>query len=585
MKKNRSQRPKLTLNLPLLLPLCALPLAALAQQAPDAGRLLEQTRPAPNAPQPARPVITPPPAAPELPADNSPVAISRFVFEGNSALSSTQLAELLKDQISPATPFGQLRAALSRLNTAYAAQGYFLARAVIPRQDLSASGGVLRIQILEGRLGKVAGSNASAEQLALARATLAAQGIEAGLALRLEPLERSLLLISERLGGQSSATLAPGSLQGGTDVNLQTPAAQRRWSAQIGMDNAGNRFSGSARLLADASVRDVGMLGDALLLRSQLAQGLRFLGAAYQLPLGHQGWQLDLNASHLSYSLCCTFAPLQAKGSVSQLGVGIRYPLVLRSDHSLIADAAYNRKHSQDRSLGITNSDKVATPLNLGLAWSSSAAFEGRLLQSGKLNFVSGQLKQRLAPNPNLPKRYSKWRGDYSATVLAGVQQQWLLKASGQAAGSNLDSSEKFSLGGASGVRGWPAGEASGDHGALLSAEWRYQLNSASRSISAGQSPLSPQNHGVWTLSVFADAGQITQQKNPTATSLPPGIPNSYSLSSAGVGMAYRSSGGWNLGAQLAKGLGDNPGKSAAGLNSDGRKKNTQLWVNVGMRF
>jgi hemolysin activation/secretion protein len=137
----------------------SLPWLAIAQQAPDAGRLLEQTRPAQSAPQPSRALLTQPATAPALPADNTPVAVSRFAFEGNQVIASEALAELMKDQTGAAVPFGQLRNALSRINAAYAAQGYFLARAVIPRQDLAASLGTLRIQILEGRLGKVAGSN------------------------------------------------------------------------------------------------------------------------------------------------------------------------------------------------------------------------------------------------------------------------------------------------------------------------------------------------------------------------------------------------------------------------------------------
>ncbi len=564
--------------------LCLASTATLAQQAPDAGRLQELTRPPAALPQPARPVLPAPAATPALPQDATPIAIKGFAFEGNRVFKSEQLGELLKDQISPATPFGQLRAALSRINSAYAAQGYFLARAVIAQQDVAASGGVLRIQVLEGQLGKLQGGTLAAERLALAERIIAAQGIAAGQALHVGDLERSLMLMGERLG-PTTAALAPGATTGSTDVILQSAPAQKSWSAQINADNAGNRFSGQERLLLDAAVRDVGTIGDVLSVRTQLASGLQFIGLAYSLPLGHQGWQLDLNASAMNYSLCCSFAPLQAQGDSQAWGAGLRYPILLLADRSLIAEASYAHKSSEDRTLGITNANKTTQPLSLGLAWTYAAALEGSLLQSGRLNYTSGQLEQKINPNLNTPKRYNKWRADYSAIFQMSLRQQWLLKAAGQAAGSNLDSSEKFSLGGASGVRGWPAGEASGDSGALLTAEWRYQLNSTSRIAGVDLGTNSSANSGLWTLSLFADSGQITQQKNSTATSLPAGARNSYSLSSAGVGLAYRAAGGWSVGAQLAKGLGSNPGRSAAGLNSDGRSKNTQLWVSAGVGF
>jgi hemolysin activation/secretion protein len=564
--------------------LAALPFMAMAQLAPDAGRLLEQTRPGQPAPQPGRAVVSPPAAAPALPADATPVAVSRFAFEGNKAISSEALAELMKDQTGAAVPFGQLRNALARINDVYAAQGYFLARAVIPRQDLAGNQGTLRIQILEGRLGKVVGS-ANAEQMNIAQATLAAQGIEEGIALRLAPLERSLLLISERLGGESSASLAPGAAQGSTDVALQTPPQPQRWNARLSVDNSGNRYSGQVRVMADASLRDLGTLGDQVQLRSQFAQGLRYASLGYVLPVGNDGLRLDASFSRLTYELCCQFAPLQAEGSVNQWSLGARYPLILSAERSLNLEANLTRRHSIDQTVGNTNANKTATPLSLALAWNDSSAFNGRLLQNGRFAFTSGKLSQKVAPNPNTPSSYRKLKADYAATAFAQTNQQWLFKANAQAALTNLDSSEKFSLGGASGVRGWPAGEASGDSGAILSAEWRYQFMSTPRSNSAGEKANSSKNSGAWVFSAFADAGQITQHKNLWATALPAGKPNSYTLSSIGVGLSYVSNQNWNISTQLARGLGNNKGASATGLNSDGRSRNTQLWVNASVGF
>lgn len=136
--------------------------------------------------------------------------------------------------------------------------------------------------------------------------------------------------------------------------------------------------------------------------------------------------------------------------------------------------------------------------------------------------------------------------------------------ANGQAAQDNLDSSEKIALGGPNGVRGWPVGEASGDSGAVLSVEWRKALGAQAST-------------GL-TFSAFADSGHITQHKNLWATALPAGQPNSYKLSSIGIGLSYQAGRDWSLSAQLARGLGNNPGRNlATGANSNGRTRNTQL--------
>ena len=66
---------------------------------------------------------------------------------------------------------------------------------------------------------------------------------------------------------------------------------------------------------------------------------------------------------------------------------------------------------------------------------------------------------------------------NYSASRLQRLNDAWSLYANfaGQSANKNLDSSEKFALGGM-GVRAYPQGEASGDAGSLLNLEVRYNL-------------------------------------------------------------------------------------------------------------
>ncbi len=219
---------------------------------------------------------------------------------------------------------------------------------------------------------------------------------------------------------------------------------------------------------------------------------------------------------------------------MNQWSLSARYPLLLSSQRSLYLEANLTRRHSID---------------------------------------------QAIAPNPNTPKSYRKLKADYAATAFVHTNQQWLFKANTQAAFTNLGSSEKFSLGGANGVRGWPAGEASGDSGAILSAEWRYQFMSTARNEYAGERSNSSQTAGAWVFSAFADAGQITQHKNLWASALPAGQANGLSLYSLVLVLAYVSGPRWSINTQVARGLGKNPGRSATGLNSDGRSSNTQMWV------
>jgi outer membrane protein assembly factor BamA len=77
----------------------------------------------------------------------------------------------------------------------------------------------------------------------------------------------------------------------------------------------------------------------------------------------------------------------------------------------------------------------------------------------------------------------------------------YTLSLNGQAANKNLNSSERFSLGGANGVRVYPRGEVSGDQGFLVSAELHWALP----------------GYG-WQLATFFDAGRVIISKDPNMT-------------------------------------------------------------------
>jgi hemolysin activation/secretion protein len=143
----------------------------------------------------------------------------------------------------------------------------------------------------------------------------------------------------------------------------------------------------------------------------------------------------------------------------------------------------------------------------------------------------------------------------------------WTLQATlvGQFADTNLDSSERFGLGGPSGVRAYPVSEASGDTG------WLANL-SLSRPLGA-----------QWTFSGFVDGGEVTVNRRPTP--VPQTTPNRYGLSGAGLGLDWRPSPQWVLKTAVATPIGHNPGAQADGTNSDGRRNTTRVWLSLAAQF
>ena len=587
--------------------------------APDAGQLLEQIRPAAPLPEAARPVLPPTPRVP-VPTDDTQVAVSGFTFSGNTVFTSDQLQAIVASSLAAqpqpqSATFGALQRAANSITQAYAARGYLLARAVIARQDL-ANNPVLRIQILEGTLGSINLPPAAAANVAeLATATLAAQGIQPGTALQQSPLERAVLLLTDRLGSQASVALSAGSTLGSTDLGVQTPdstaansSAAQPWRAQLSFDNHGNRYTGEWRAGLEASLLNPTTLGDALSLRSLLSSGLQFVGLAYQRPAGYDGWRLGANASALRYQLCCQFAVLNAKGDAQTLALTARYPLLLSSDRSVYADAAINERRSLDTTVAGVVANKSVRSVQVGISFNDAGALAGvlsggalpsGLLQNGQLQLTSGSVDLSRTPGnaaqdavtAQTAGGFSKLRLDYSAVAPLNASTQVSARFATQAASKNLDSSERLSLGGANTLRAYPAGEATGDAGWLLNLEARYIFSSWSRPDSLGYNSKSTSKEaqnasnsgfvdGNWFVSGFIDAGSIKQRQTLWANALAAGQPNRYSLAGAGLSLGY-SAPGWQTSLTLARTLGSNPAADALGNNSDGRSQRTRVLLQI----
>jgi hemolysin activation/secretion protein len=137
---------------------------------------------------------------------------------------------------------------------------------------------------------------------------------------------------------------------------------------------------------------------------------------------------------------------------------------------------------------------------------------------------------------------------------------------SGQFANTNLDSGEKFSLGGPTALRAYSGGEASGDEGWLANVELRYELPA----FALGQ----PRLVG------FYDVGGIKLHKDTRNLSIQTATGrNDYSLSGFGIGAELGKADLYQLRLVWAKKIGDNPGRTITGMNSDGRDLDNQFWL------
>ncbi len=570
-----------------LLPGLAIVFAALsaAQAAPpDSGILLERFK---TTPQPVIPKgsvhLDSAIDASALPAgsDSQRVMIKRFVLEGARQASSDTLLPLLADVTEREVTLGELLHAVRRITDYYHQRGYFMARAYLPPQTSSdgtyrgtcrLGSGSIKVEILEGVYGAITiqpGDRLKSDQL---EALLAAHGVKPGAVAERDALERGMLLAENIHGSVINAEIQRGATLGTANLALrsQTPGLV---AGNVSADNYGVRYSGQGRLSGGVALISPFGYGDQASLRAVHTNGSDYGLIGYQLPLGQDGFKVGVSHSQMDYRLCCEFEAAGLRGRSRVNSLQASYPLVLKQRQVLRIGLNHDRKALVDDAAPGNVSDKrvAASYLNLDGVWVEPQRLHqiNILVGWGRLDLGHNAAAQAADQANALSEgQFSRLTASYALRQLFASGQSLSLRFSGQFANKNLDSSEKFVLGGVNGVRAYPSGEAVGDEGWLARAEWRL--------------PLATSLPGAMSVMAFGDAGGITVNKQPWA--LAPAN-NRYRLTSVGVGVEWSTSTGLASSLVVASPIGNNPGKDAAGNDSDGHSQRIRVWLNFSMNY
>ena len=456
------------------------PTQALAQERPDAGRIQQQLR-VPPAPVPA---AKPPEIRIEAPpASGKGIDTPAFHVAGFRIVGATAFPQkVLLEQLGPAglaLTLGQIQARADQLAKFYADRGYSVARALVPAQDVRDS--IVEIRLLEGRYGRIDIRNATEVSESRIRSLLGEA--KEGELVYGPALERGVLLIAELAGIVPKATLEPGESSGLTDLVLEIGAG-RTAEYDLSFDNAGSRFTGSQRISAGLIVNSPADIGDRLTARVVTSgRELLSLRLAYEAPVGASGLRGGPYLSRTTYQLGDAFAALDASGTADALGASFTHPLIRSSAFNLRASVGGEARIVEDK-VGATDTlnNKRARVLQLGLGGDARDALLAGGMTGFQLLLTRGSIALQTAALAAADAAGAGTQGGYGkllATVnhTQALTEAWRLSVNftGQWAWNNLDSSEKFSVGGLSGVRAYPPGEASGDQAQLVQVELRHQ--------------------------------------------------------------------------------------------------------------
>lgn len=555
----------------------AIALSVQASPYPDAGTLYRELRDDSFRKPDRRIQSTEEPSEPAPAEDDSErVFIADIEIHGNTQLNAEDIQAVLQPYSGQWLNHRDIMACADALMRRYHAEGFFLTRVYVPPQQIV--DGRLVLYVYEGYLEEngVSLSNNSTRVSDQPIHSIINSNLHTGTAISADEIERTILLLNDLPGLDSHTTIYPGESAGSAHLLIQTEDTPLI-SGNVDIDNFGSYYTGENRVGTTLYINSPTHRGDQITLRYVTSgSSSNYLFASYSLPLAGNGLRLGISADYLDYTLEREFKSLGAEGSASDLRLYATYPLVRSRHLNLISrldlsqltlddgnDVGLQADRTIDTAILSLSGDHDDHLLANGVTYFSLALTAGNTTIDGDDAFrafdsSSADTDGRFETLSLSVSRLQHLLGDLS-TYLA---------LSGQVASRNLDSSQKFFIGGPFSVPGYPTGEASGDEGWLAWWDLRYDLYPMAW---GGDLQLSAfYSHGE--VKLFEDPWPGWEGGNPI-------IENRIALASWGLGLTQSWNQGLVLRGMLGRQVGDNDGRNPiTNRDSDNSSSDYRAW-------
>lgn len=504
------------------------------------------------------------------PAQSS-IDIKGLRFTGNTVIPEAELQQSLNEYVGTRIPKADLRKLTARVGLIYRQRGYLAHAYVRPE---SHAGAQLELIVVESKLGEVRVGEGSDTRLEAAVATgyITAQQEKNA---PLQPLKVStgLRILNEVPGVSATSTLAAGTQAEQTDVVLNLKD-KPLVSGSTRADNNGSKATGTERVIGNVAINNPSGQGDQVSAIALVSSRSQYGRIGYEAPLGRSGLRAGAHVGRMSYKIKGALSSLENKGNATNWGGSLSYPLIRDSLTNLTLTGGYDKRNLLDNALNVRVMSRDTKTFNAGVAGSHRTDWGlttlGATYSSGTLNLEPGSAELAAdQAGPRAQGGVSKINWNVGQQLPMGNKTEFAALASGQFASKNLDSGEKFYLGGPTAIRGYSSADGQGDEGWLTKLELRHSMGTDFRVIA------------------FADMGSTKVNKAPWAgwNASNPDQPNSYMLFGTGVGFNWTAPYAIEVQASVALPIGRNPGKAPGSGEENNFIGRTNAWVNAQKQF
>jgi hemolysin activation/secretion protein len=500
------------------------------------------------------------------------VTLGRFIIRGRTLIPESELQKALAGYLGRPLSFSDLEDAAAEVGQRFREQGWVV-RVFFPEQDIVQ--GVATMEVIEATLGEIKsdGEVAKPSDLNSLRQIIGASQSPNGF-LNNNKLDRGLLIANDISGVNVAGNLMEGEAQAQTDLILKT-TSKPFVDGNLSLDNTGSYGTGPIRAAALINLNNLLTPGGALNTQIAQTEGSKYGRLGLSQPIGHEGWRWSLSASRLDYKVVNLPVEVRGSGNSNIYGAELTYPMVRARNRNLYLSMTADEKQFKNYDpLGLLASNYSSRVYSVGLQGNRETDWVGlNGALSGYLTASSGFLDLSGSPNEDTQAKDANPAGHFSKLRWMLSQEQSLNSSfslygsfSGQWANKNLDSSEKFTLGGPSGVRAYGTGEAAGSRGRTLNLELRWRW--------------SP----TLSFSGFHDVGWIRTNVSNSYPGAP--VLNHYGLRGSGLAVNWLTLDSLSFRAVWARRAGANPKPNdVTGRDQDGNLVINRIWLTVTSPF
>ncbi len=410
------------------------------------------------------------------------VVVKQFKFEGNTVFSEAELRKVIADYENRQISAEELQEVRNKITLHYVEKGYINSGAIIPDQQVQQ--GVVTLQVIEGKLTQVNINGTSWLRQRYLRPRLLDSNPNT--ILNINDLQKRLQLLQQNnLIQRINAELSPDVNLGEGILNVNV-VENRPYQLSFKINNHRSPSIGAYRGEIEGIHYNLTGNGDRLLARYGITEGLNDYALEYSLPITADDLTLTVRAERSQAQVVAEpFRELEIRSQAKTYAAGLTYPIYRTPNQTLTLGLQLELRESQTFLLkDLPYAFSSCVPLEDAESRIPIVHFTQDWLDRSRTHVVAARSSFNVGfdglnakVDSSCSPNFVTWLGQFQwLSRLSFLDSQLLFRTDVQLANKELLPLERFSIGGASTVRGYRENELTRDNGVVTSLEWRIPI-------------------------------------------------------------------------------------------------------------